>query len=70
MFQQSVDQLAMIIEKFIKGNEDHSNISKELRAMRLFNTDHFEVFQVDKPLYVATLKSLECEIRENFFLIF
>lgn len=68
MFQQSVDQVVMVAEKFMKANENRSDTSKELKAIGLFIVDHLDVFQaiMDKLQHVASFRSLEGEIREIF----
>ncbi|KAH7521296.1 hypothetical protein FEM48_Zijuj07G0017900 [Ziziphus jujuba var. spinosa] len=59
MFDKSIDQLKVIANTLLKGHENRSNISNELKDMGLSIEDQSDVFGVivQKPHYLTMFRS-------------
>ncbi|KAH7537546.1 hypothetical protein FEM48_Zijuj03G0104500 [Ziziphus jujuba var. spinosa] len=68
MFDKFIDQLKVIADILVKGHEDRSEISNELKDMGLSVEDHLDVFGVivQKPHCLTMFRSTHGLVREMF----
>ena len=64
LFEESEKRMQLITDAIVKGNEDRSDIAKELKKMGLSVLDQIEALKIilDKPQNISVFKSLDDEV--------
>ncbi|PON98780.1 hypothetical protein TorRG33x02_053950 [Trema orientale] len=68
MFEQSFEQVRLISERLVQGNDDGKDIALELKQMGLSDDDQLDALThiLEKPQYVVMFKSIDSSLRETF----
>ncbi|KAL6293093.1 hypothetical protein ACE6H2_001235 [Prunus campanulata] len=61
-------RMQMVTDAFLKGNEDRSDIAKEVKEMGFSAMDQIKALKVilDKPQTISLFKSLDADIKKAF----
>ncbi|PON86705.1 hypothetical protein TorRG33x02_175370, partial [Trema orientale] len=64
MFEQSFEQVRLISEWLVQGNDDGKDIALELKQMGLLDDDQLDALThiLEKEQYVATFKSIDSSL--------
>ncbi|KAL6272612.1 hypothetical protein ACE6H2_023304 [Prunus campanulata] len=68
LFEVSGKRMQMVTDAFLKGNEDRSDIAKEVKEMGFSAMDQIKALKVilDKPQTISLFKSLDADIKKAF----
>ncbi|KAL6218939.1 hypothetical protein ACLB2K_012146 [Fragaria x ananassa] len=68
VFEESGKRMQMITEAILKGNEDRSDIAKELKNMRLSVDDQIVALGIilERPQNISIFKSLDDDVRRVY----
>ncbi|XP_062019283.1 uncharacterized protein LOC133735861 isoform X3 [Rosa rugosa] len=68
LFEESGKRMQAVTDAIVKGDEDRSDIAKELKKMGLSVLDQIEAFKIilDKPQNISVFMSLDDEVRKVY----
>ncbi|XP_061989531.1 uncharacterized protein LOC133728173 isoform X1 [Rosa rugosa] len=68
LFEESGKRMQAVTDAIVKGNEDRSDIAKELKKMGLSVLDQIEALKIilDKPQNISVFMSLDDEVRKVY----
>ncbi|KAL5749288.1 hypothetical protein ACOSP7_023891 [Xanthoceras sorbifolium] len=68
LVEVSTKKMDTVAEAFRKGNEDRSDITKELKDMRLLSFEQIRAlkFILEKPQYISLFMSLDGEMKKVY----
>ncbi|KAM5550510.1 hypothetical protein ABKV19_027590 [Rosa sericea] len=68
LFEESGKRMQLVTDAIVKGNEDRSDIAKELKKMGLSVLDQIEALKIilDKPHNISVFMSLDDEVRKVY----
>ncbi|KAL6227996.1 hypothetical protein ACLB2K_001950 [Fragaria x ananassa] len=68
LFEESGKRMQMVTEAILKGNEDRSDIAKELKNMGLSVDDQIATLRIilERPQNISIFKSLDDEVKTVF----
>lgn len=68
LFEESEKRMQLVTDAILKGNENRSDIAKELKKMGLSVLDQIEALKIilDKPQTISVFMSLDDEVRKVY----